>query len=150
MPNKQLLVPVLRIDQQKGVRRQSVTCRTERDARFLPAFDPQVDGRIFLPGRHDLVGNIKLAVEFQRSRLNPHGPGCGARTRVLIYDPNFQAFLDQPQGKNQSGVSGAYDQNIMTFHNAIMVTAYNGSYSATVSNYGFVMSSDVRRVGREC
>src|ERR1700677_673126 len=64
----------------------------------------------------DLVGEIELAVELQRSRLHCDGARSRSRRRGLVDDAEADALLCEPEREHQSRGACADDQNVAAFH----------------------------------
>ena len=64
----------------------------------------------------DFVGEIELAIEFQRPRLDRQRPRRGSRLRGLVDDPNLDALLREPEREHQSRGARADDQNFTAVH----------------------------------
>src|SRR5271154_7113652 len=64
----------------------------------------------------DLVGEIELAIEFQRPPLARQRPRRGSRLRGLVDDPNLDALLREPEREHQPRGARADDQNLAAVH----------------------------------
>src|SRR5262249_7528237 len=68
--DQQPLMLVLRKDVQEGIGRESRADLLKRDARSRLALDPQPDGRDLVAARDHVTGEIELAIELERSRMD--------------------------------------------------------------------------------
>ena len=62
------------------------------------------------------VGEVELAVEFERARLNGQGARGRAGLRRLVDDAHLDAELGEPERQDETGRAGADDQNIRIHH----------------------------------
>ena len=112
---------VLREDFKKGVRGQVRANGLEGKARLRFAFHPEVDRWNFMAPRHDGAGQIELAVELERPRLNRQSALGGAGLRRLVHDAHLDAELGQPERQNKARGPRANNQNIATRHLAPLI-----------------------------
>jgi hypothetical protein len=109
-------VLILRKDLQERVRSQISANLLERDARFRLPFDPEPDGRDFMAMDDYEIGEIKLAIKFECSRMNSERAGGRAGLGGLVDDAYFDAELGQPERENQACRSSADDQDLAACH----------------------------------
>ena len=109
-------MPILRKDMQEGIGREIRTDGFEGKARRRFALHPQIDRRNRVPMGHHGIGEVELAIEFERPRL--HGQGTGGRAGLgsLVDDADPDPELGQPERENQAGRSGADNQNVDASH----------------------------------
>src|SRR5215469_16282823 len=70
----------------------------------------------FVPTLDYCIGSFELAVEFERSRLNPQGPGCCPGLCRLVDDADFHSELGEPERQDQACGTGADDENVAVLH----------------------------------
>jgi hypothetical protein len=91
---------ILREDQQESVRSliRGDCLKVNASLRF--AFDPEPDCRDLVALFEDVIGEIKLTVEFKRPRM--YGESTGGRSRCggLVDDTRFHSGLGQPERKD--------------------------------------------------
>src|SRR6516162_7587779 len=92
---------------QESVGRQIRADLRERNARPGFALDPEPNGWDLVTARDNEIGEVELAVEFERARVD------GERTRrrtglgSLVDDTQLHAELGQPEREDQTGGPGA-------------------------------------------
>ena len=91
--DQKTLMLVLGEDLEEGVWRQVRANRLERQARHGLALHPEIDGRNLVASRHNGVGEVQLAIEFERPRLNRQGPRGGPWFGRLVDDAHLGAEL---------------------------------------------------------
>ncbi len=85
--------------------------RLEGHTGGLFALDPQIDGRDLVAGFDERVGEIELAIEFERARLDGKGAGRRARLRSPVDQSHFHAKLGEPQRQDEAGGACPHDQH---------------------------------------
>ena len=93
---------VLREDMQERIRRQVRADTLKWQARRRFALHPQIDRRNLVAEFEHGIGQIKLAVEFERPRLNRQGPGSRAGFCRFVDDTDLDSKLRQPERQDQS------------------------------------------------
>src|SRR5665213_2568109 len=114
--DQQALVLVLREDEQERVGGEAQAHRLEGRPRGLPALDPQIDRRRLVAALDHFAGEVHLAIEFERPRLDRHGPRGGPRLGDPIDDANLDAQLGQPQRQHQPRRPRPDDQHLAPLH----------------------------------
>jgi hypothetical protein len=114
--DQQPLMLVLRKDLKKGIRGQLRGDFLEVDARPWLAFDPEPNGRDFVSVFDDEIGEVELAIEFERTRVHRQRTGGRAGHGGLVDDAEIHAELGQPQREGQTGRPGADDQYVASGH----------------------------------
>ena len=96
---------------EKWVRRLIGPDRLEGHTGGLLALDPQIDGRDLVAGFDDRVGEIELAIEFERARLDRKGARCRAWLRRPVNQSHLNAKLGEPQRQDEAGRACPHDQH---------------------------------------
>src|SRR5215475_8288135 len=107
---------VLRKDVQKRMRGQIGADALERQASHRFALYPQIDRRNLVAEFEHGIGQIKLAVEFERPRLNCQGARGRSGLGRLVDDADLHPKLGKPERQDQAGWTGTNDQNVAMCH----------------------------------
>src|SRR5215470_6137133 len=107
---------VLRKNLQKSVGSQIRADLFERNARPGFALDPEPDGRDLVTARDNEIGEVELAVEFERARVHRERTRRRAGLGSLVDDAQLHAELGQPQREDQPGGPGADNQDVAARH----------------------------------
>ena len=110
--DQQSLVLVLGEDVEEGVGRQAGADSFKREPRRRFTLDPKIDGGDLVARRDHGLGEIELAVEFERAGL--HRQSARGRTRLggLVDNAHIDAELGQPKCQHQTRRARADDKNI--------------------------------------
>jgi hypothetical protein len=114
--DQQPLMLVLRKNVQERIGREARADLLERDARPRFALDPEPDGRDLVAARDHITGEIELAIELERSRVDRQCAGGRAGICGLVDDSGLRAELGQPQREHQTGGPSADDQHVRAGH----------------------------------
>ncbi len=88
------------------------------------ASDPKIDGGYVVTfGDHGL-GEVELAVEFERAGLHREGARGGSGLGGLVDDANLDAEPGQPKRQHQTGRAGTDDQNVVLRHPFLHITGF--------------------------
>ena len=88
----------------------------DREARAAGRDGREPDGRDLMAARNHVTGEIQLAVELERSRVDRQCAGGRAGLCGLVDDAWLRAELGQPQRKHQTSGPGADDQHVRASH----------------------------------
>src|SRR5215475_4402377 len=107
---------VLRKDLQESVGCQIRTDLRERNARPGFALDPEPNGRDLVTARDNEIGEVELAVEFERARMDGERTRGGAGLRRLVDDAQLHAEVGQPEREDETSGPGADNEDIAPRH----------------------------------
>src|SRR2546429_7446033 len=94
---------VLRKDLQESVGSQIRADLRERNARPGLALDPEPNGWDLVTARDNEIGEIELAVEFERARVGGERARRRAGLSRLVDDAQLHSQLGQPEREDQTG-----------------------------------------------
>ena len=114
--DQQPFVFVLRKNLQKRIGGKALAQGVERNARGRSPSNPQIDRRRSMPAFDDSLGEVELAIKFERAGLDRKSPGRQARRQSLVEDAHLYPELRQPERERQSGGAGADDENVNARH----------------------------------
>ena len=114
-------------------------------AAFRPSTQRLTPGTLW-PSSENLAGEVELAVEFKRSRLDGEGTGGRPRRFGLVDDANLHALFGQPKGKDQTSRTSAGNQDIAALHLVLHQQGNdhqgrNGETSSQNTDWVFLSSS---------
>ena len=109
--DQELLVLVLWEHEGEGKRTQAGAEIAEYRARAPLAGDPEAHRRHAVPAVDDRAGQMDLAVELERARLNGERPRSRAGLCRTVDEADRDFQVRQPQGEHQAGGSGADDEH---------------------------------------
>src|SRR6516162_9514873 len=121
---------VLREDMQERIGRQVRADTLEGQARRRFALHPQIDRRNLVAEFEHGIGQIELAVEFERPRLNRQRPRSRAGLWHLVDNADLYSKPRQPERQDQSSGTGANDQDITLLHFVLHPSVSSGMASA--------------------
>src|SRR5262245_32037445 len=107
---------VLRKDLQESVGCQIRTDLRERNARPGFALDPEPDGRDLVTARDNEIGEVELAVEFERARVDGKRTRRRAGLGGLVDDAQLHSELGQPEREDETGGPGTDNEDIALRH----------------------------------
>ena len=140
--DEQLLVLVLRIDLEEGIRRQLLANAREGDPRGPLATRPQVDRGHLVAPLDDLGGEIELAVQLESACLHRKCTRGGARRGAPVDDAHADSHLRKPQSQHQPGRASAGDENLRRCHAGVRGYGSDGLYAADVNRQEFLSRAD--------
>src|SRR5262245_52220792 len=103
---------ILRKDDRIWIRTNSLAHRPEREMRPLLASYPEIDCKRCTAAFDDGLGETDLTVKFQRPRLHRERSRCRSGLHGLVDNPDADAQVRQPEGKNQAGWPSSDNENI--------------------------------------
>src|SRR5215475_10839525 len=107
---------VLRENLQESGRSEIRADLFERNARPGFALDPEPNARDLVTARDNEIGEVELAVEFERARVDGERTRRGAGLGSLVDDAQLHAELGQPEREDETGGSGADNEDIAPRH----------------------------------
>src|SRR5262245_49238427 len=107
---------VLREDLQESVGSEIRADLFERNARSGFALDPEPDGRDLVTARDNEIGEIELAVEFERARVDGERTRRRAGLGRLVDDAQLHSELGQPEREDETSGPGADNEDIAPRH----------------------------------